>query len=280
MLIKTSSLKDTTDLYSKALKALKRYGGVIITDKNVDSHAIPVTETYKYILGGYYPTKHKPIKININSDKQLIDVAKNDLNTHYFSVVKNKRPNIYKKLLDNTRYSNFDKSKSRALKALTIIHELMERKSSRVAPISPLGKQFGHWSITDVVGRGEHGNLIKPNFQTDERNVAGIFKTLRYGREATILKKLTPKNINNIKVEYGNPNSIRINRSLALRMRAKELGIDITGKSAKQLKQEIYKQKKKEQKKILNDIGWEGTIVPKRHAAKMKKYLQSIGKIN
>jgi len=278
MLIKTSSLKDTTSLYSKALGALKRYGGVITTDKDVGSHATPVMETYSYILGGHHPTKHKPIKININSDKQLIDVAKDDLNS-YLLPIKSKRPDIYKKLLDNTN-SDFNKSNSRGMKALAAIHELMERKSSRVAPISPLGKQFGHWSITDVVGRGEHGNLIKPNFQTDERNAAGIFKTLRYGREATILKKLTPKNVNNVKVEYGNPNSIRINRSLALRMRAKELGIDITGKSAKQLKQDIYKQKKKEQKEILNDIGWEGTIVPKRHAAKMKKYLQSIGKIN
>jgi len=123
-----------------------------------------------------------------------------------------------------TKYNKNDHYKRMrdGIKGIVGMHELAERKASKHLPHSRIA------SITEVIGRAEHNNLRNMAIKKEGYGVRKAMKRIRLGEEDDKLKSLTPKNKKNVKIEYGNPESPRINRSLALRMSAKEHNIPVT----------------------------------------------------
>lgn len=139
-----------------------------------------------------------------------------------------------------------NKSNKKAIRGITGFHEAAERNTSGRIAASIAGQSRGHNSVSGVIGRAEHNNLRKPEFQKELKSAKNYIvksRSLGHNSEAESLKKFTPTNQKGVQVELGNPSSPRINRSLALRMQAKELGLPLNGGSAN-IKKMLRKQKK------------------------------------
>ncbi len=152
-------------------------------------------------------------------------------------------------------YGKLDKNNKAAIRGATGFHEAAERKLSGTVAQSLAGQKNGHVSVSGIVGRTEHNNFRKPAFQKELKPAKDFMREVRStgpNSEAGKLKLFTPSNKKNIKVEYGDPSSPRINRSLALRMQAKEVGVDLYGRGigSKELKKTLREQHGRHSKNI------------------------------
>jgi hypothetical protein len=142
------------------------------------------------------------------------------------------------------REKTLGKKNKKAIKGIVAYHEAAERGTAKRYAQSQAAAENGHNSISGVIGRAEHNNLRKEVFDKDLKKTKDFMRSVRNeSGEVRKLRNITPENKRGIKIEYGDKNSPRINRSLALRMQAKERGLDLT-QPPKVLKKRLRNDKK------------------------------------
>jgi hypothetical protein len=154
--------------------------------------------------------------------------------------VKGKAEDIRRTLREKT----LGRKNKKAVRGIVAYHEAAERNGMKRYAQSKAAEENGHNSISGVIGRAEHNILRKKMFDKDLKKTKNFMRSIR-GETGEIrkLRNITPDNKKGIKIEYGDKNSPRINRSLALRMQAKERGISLK-LSPKQLKKRLRDDKK------------------------------------